>query len=33
LTVRGRAPRTCGIVFDAVGPDGSAVLTEGCVAS
>jgi acyl dehydratase len=33
LTVRGRAPRTCGIAFDAVGPDGAPVLTEGCVTS
>jgi len=33
LTVRGRAPRTCSTAFDAVGPDGAPVLTEGCVTS
>ena len=33
LTVRGRAPRACGIAFDVVGPGGALVLTEGCVTS
>ena len=33
LTVRGRAAEASGVAFDAVGPDGAPVLTEGCVTS